>query len=140
MSGCPSVDDPMSGCPSADDPMNISQADVNMTHKGSPTTTKRAVNNSEQDALESGYITLLGVAVKYIIKDGSLYVDTDSAFGLVGLRESVIKNTYSRLDATLNRIGHEPEKCYIIGERNTRPYIWIRALYCLLSSTKAGDK
>ena len=140
MSGCPSVDDSMSGCPSADDPMNSSQADVNMTHKGSPTTTKRAVNNSEQDALERGYITLLGVAVEYIIKDGSLYVETDSAFGLVGLRESVIKNTYSRLDATLNRIGHEPEKCYIIGERNTRPYIWIRALYCLLSSTKAGDK
>ena len=57
-----------------------------LSYKRSPATTKRAVNNSEQEALESAYINLLGVAVEYIIKDGSFYVDTDSAFGLVGLR------------------------------------------------------
>ena len=78
--------------------------------------------------------------MEFLIKDSKLYGETDAAFSL-GLRESAIKNSNSRFDTTLIKIGlSEPEMCYIMGKRNTRPYIWIRTLLWLLSSTKAGDK
>ena len=144
MNGSSIRDDPIHGHQSDDESLNSSPAGadaMNDSNKKFSTAKNRAASHTEQEAGEKGYLTLLGVPVEFLIKDSKSYVETDAAFSLGGLRECLIKNTYSRFGTTLIKIGlSEPQKCYIMGERNTRPYIWIRALHCLLSSTKAGDK
>ena len=113
MNGSSTRDDPIHGHQSDDESLNGSPAGadaMNDSNKKSSTARNRAANHTEQEAGEKGYITLLGAPVDFLIKDSKLYVETDAAFSLGRLRESVIKNTYYRFDKTLIKIGlSEPE-------------------------------